>query len=286
MKTLPANHTAIYVYSAIPQWWGVLGKHSQSYCLLCGPCITIQTLQSSSWNLYLTANYCFSRANTTLFFYQADSLWWYAAFKSLLRSCVYDNALLAASQGESCRSNHVLRKRQQLKSGFCSSMKNWQTENSYYIKLPTLCLLILQTITLDLLLTETVKNKTSKNIWRRLQAFHRSRCFPVPHKTLDLSSYTMTFQIQTAEGTKLLNKRLFAWGFFVDTFPLALTMIRVQVSRAPGNLSTMSSVLTESTTARDGAWRAGRLGSSICLTILSAVADSAGKGMEWQSRDK
>lgn len=32
---------------------------------------------------------------------------------------------------------------------------------------------------------------------------------------------------------------------FCDTFPLALTVIRVQVSRAPGNLSTMSSVSTE-----------------------------------------
>jgi len=42
--------------------------------------------------------------------------------------------------------------------------KNYKAEYIADIKLPTLCLLILQTTTQGLLLTETVKNKTSKNI--------------------------------------------------------------------------------------------------------------------------
>lgn len=42
--------------------------------------------------------------------------------------------------------------------------KNYGAKYIADIKLPTLRLLILQTNTWDLLLTETVKNKTSKNI--------------------------------------------------------------------------------------------------------------------------
>lgn len=68
LKSPLANQPAIYGIFRHSMVMRSLGQaFSESYCLLCSPYITIQALQSSSRNLYLTANYCFSGANTTLF---------------------------------------------------------------------------------------------------------------------------------------------------------------------------------------------------------------------------
>lgn len=131
-----------------------------------------------------------------------------------MRSCIYDNALLAPCQGENCKSN-CFEGETTIKVWFLwldeeLPEKNYEAKYMADTKLPPLCLLILQTNTEDLLLTETVKNKTSKNSYSWPQAFLGSWCFPAPGKPLGLPSYTLTcFSSKTAEGTKLLNKSLF-----------------------------------------------------------------------------